>query len=178
MRNKVIFVSNRYIKDNSIIEKSLDDKILRVTVYEVQDLELKPIIGKELYKTLEEEVKKKNDDSSYVIPDKYLDLLDVIRPFISYGVLVHLVVPITYKATNKGFAVKNDTNASVKEGSDLQFVMNYYKTKFDTYKKRLSEEVGKHCNSFMEKDLGWTTGWYIQNNQSRRERIERAVNKY
>lgn len=179
MSNKVIFVSERTIKDNSIIEENTDSKILRITTLEVQDLELKPIIGKALYKELEDEVIKRANDNSYEIPEKYVDMLDLIKPFIIYGVLTSIAIPLTYKATNKGFAVKNDTNADVADGRDLQFVSNYYKTKFDTYKLRLIEEFGKRCNTeFMGQDLGQSTGMYIQNNGSRRSRVNRIINKY
>lgn len=176
---KVIFVSERTIKENSIIEENTDSKILRITTLEVQDLELKPIIGKTLYLELEEEVRKRAEDSSYEIPEKYVELLNLIKPFIIYGVLTSIAIPLTYKATNKGFAVKNDTNADVTDGRDLQFVTNYYKTKFDAYKLRLIEEFGKRCSTeFMGQDLGQSTGMYIQNNGARRSRINRIINKY
>lgn len=176
---KVIFVSERTIKDNSIIEENTDSKIVRITTLEVQDLELKPIIGKALYKELEDEVIKRANDNSYEIPQKYVDMLDIIKPFIIYGVLTSIAIPLTYKATNKGFAVKNDTNADVTDGRDLQFVSNYYKTKFDTYKLRLIEEFQKSCSSeFMTQDLGQSTGMYIQSGGRGRSRINRIVNKY
>ena len=179
MTNKVLFVSERTIKDSSIIEETLDSKILKVSTLEIQELELKPIIGKKLYIEIEDEIVKKSQDNSYEIPEKYLDMLESIKPFIVYGVLTTIIIPLTYKATNKGFAVKNDTNADVQSGRDLQYIMNFYKSKFDAYKNRLIEEFGKHCSTdFMEKDLGQTTGWYIQNKGKIRNRVDRIVNKY
>lgn len=176
---KILFISERSIKDSSIIEQNTDSKIVRLTVAEVQDLELLPILGKTLYSELEEEIVKKSEDSSYEIPDNYLDMLDIIKPFLIYGTLTYIAVPLTYKATNKGLAVKNDTNASVTDGSDLQYVINYYSKKFDAYKNRLIDEFGKYCSTdFMTKDLGYSTGMYIQNNQKRRERLERVAYKY
>lgn len=179
MSNKILMISERAIKDSSIIEENLDSKILRISTLEVQDLELKPIIGKTLYKELEDEIVKKSEDSSYDIPEKYLEMLEVIRPFLIYGVLTNIAVPLTYKATNKGFAVKNDTNADITDGRDLQFVSNFYKTKFDAYKNRLIEDFGKHCsNDFMTRDLGQSTGWFIEDTGRRRSSVRRNVDKY
>lgn len=177
--SKVLFVNERTIKDSSIIEETLDSKILKVTVLEIQDLDLKPIIGKPLYKELEDQVIAKSQDSAYEIPQKYLDMLEVIKPFLIYGVLSQLAIPLTYKVTNKGFAVKDDTNADVQSGRDLQYVMNFYRTKYDAYRLRLTEEFGKHCSDdFMDGDLGYSTGWHIQTTGRRRSRIDRIVNKY
>ena len=67
---KVLFVSEKAIKENSIIEDNTDSKIIKITLDEIQQLELKPIIGDELYNEIESEIVKKSEDSQYEIPEK------------------------------------------------------------------------------------------------------------
>ena len=177
--SKVLFISERSLKENSVIEFNTDSKILRLTVQEVQELELKKIIGKELYNELEAEIVSKSEDNNYLIPDNYVNMLEIIKPFLIYGTLSYLMVPLTYKITNKGAVVKEDTNATTTDGGNLQYVMNYYRTKFDAYKQRLIEELGNCCSKgFMYDDLGYSTGWHITKDKVKREAIERAVYKY
>ena len=175
---KVLFVSEKTIKENSIIEDNTDSKIIKVSLDEIQQLELLPIIGETFYKEIESEIIKKSEDSDYEIPDKYIKALDIIKPFLIYGVLSQIIIPLTYKATNKGFVVKNDTAATTTSGTDMGFVVNFYKSKFDAYKQRLIKDFGECSNNFMRSDLGYTTGWYIKTDQKVREYADRVVNKY
>lgn len=177
---KVLFISERSIKENSVIETNTDSKIVRLTVAEVQDLELLNIIGKKVYKELEDEVIAKNEDSNYEIPENYVEMLEVIKPFLIYGTLANLMVPLTYKITNKGAVVKDDTSATTTDGSQMQYVMNYYRTKFDAYKQRLIDDFGKRCgNEFMDRDLGYSTGWYLgTKDKNKKVWLDRWTYKY
>ena len=175
---KVLFVSEKVIKENSIIEDNTDSKIIKITLDEIQQLELKPIIGDELYNEIESEIVKKSEDSQYEIPENIINALDIIKPFLIYGVLSQIAIPLTYKATNKGFVVKDDTSADTTSGTDLGFIINFYRSKFDAFKKRLIKDFGECSNNFMKSDLGYTTGWYINTNQKVRDLADRVVNKY
>lgn len=170
---KVLFISERSIKDNSIIEDNTDSKIVRLTVEEVQLLELQPILGKALYSEIEAEIiaKSTSTDPAFEMSEKIVDLLEVIKPFLIYGVLANIQTPLTYKATNKGFNVKNDTNSTSTSGANLEYVKRYYNGKFDAFKSRLLRHL-KSIGCGSETAGEYSTGWNLRRRSNSAEILE------
>lgn len=162
---KVAFISEQTIKENSIIETNVDAKIIANTILEVQDLELQPILGKDLYNSLANEIVSASTISAYTISASGKTLLDeYIQPFLIYGTLSYGFIPIHYKFTNKGLNRKNDENATTADSKELEYIRGNYQTKFDSYKQRLI----KHLSIDLDEQIGSTvdssgesTGWYI-----------------
>lgn len=174
--SKVLFVSEKTIKENTILEENLDSKIVRITTYEVQDLELSPIIGAKKYKEIEDAIVAKHNDPLYVIPQDIVDLLEVCTPFILYGVLTGIQVAMTYKATNKGFTVKDDTAAVTIAAPEYESVKRYYRGKYDAYRKRLLDYV-KECYNIGTDDTPYSVGWYLPDRPNYAEYYELKSNK-
>lgn len=165
---KTLFISLTTIKANSIIETAVDEKIIGNTIYEVQDLELKPVLGKELYDAIASEVLSALTISGYTISDTNLELLeDYIKPFLIYGTLSYGFIPLHYKLTQKGIVTKKDENAVTVNYQELEQVKNTYDNRFATYKQRLI----KHLEIDLKENLdtttdssGESTGWYLPDN--------------
>lgn len=165
---KTLFISESTIKANSIIETNVDSKIIANTIYEVQDLELKPVLGNDLYNSIANEIISASTISGYTITATNQELLDdYIKPFLIYGTLSYGFIPLHYKLTNKGVNRKNDENATTANYQELQQVKDNYDSKFTTYKQRLI----KHLEIDLKEDLdvvsdssGESTGWYLPDN--------------
>ncbi|WP_428329051.1 hypothetical protein [Mucilaginibacter sp.] len=165
---KTLFISETTIKANSIIETNVDSKIIANTIFEVQDLELKPLLGADLFAAIANEVLSASTISGYTITPVNLELLeDYIKPFLIYGTLSYGFVPLHYKLTNKGVNRKNDENATTANFNELQQVKDNYDNKFATYKQRLIKHLEVDLNENLDvvsDSSGESTGWYLPDN--------------
>lgn len=162
---KILYISEQAIKDNSIIETNVDAKIIRNTILEVQDIELQPILGADLYAAIGNEIVSATTVSGYTITDTNKTLLDeYIAPFLVYGTLVNAFIPMHYKFTNKGINTKNDENATTVDSKGLEYAKSHYVNKFDTYKQRLIKHLAidlKDIVPYIVDSTSETTGWYL-----------------
>ncbi|RKR82661.1 hypothetical protein BDD43_2846 [Mucilaginibacter gracilis] len=167
--SKVLFLSEQQLKDNSVIEAHVDSKILSNTIWEVQEFELKPILGKDLYQSIANEVLSASTISGYTISETNLELLtDYIKPFLIYGTLSYGFIPLHYKITNKGINRLTDSSVASLQSTELEYVKNNYDTKFDNYKLRLVNHLAvdlKEDVSDIIDTTGDSTGWFIPDNQ-------------
>lgn len=160
---KVLFISERQIKDNSIIEENVESKLVRITIKEVQQLELLPIIGQKLYKEIEDAKLDKKNDSNFQYSDEIQTLLDnYINDFLIYGVLLSIPNALNYKYSNKGTVNITDANATNVIGSEIENVKRYYRAKYDAYRLRLVEYVNANCGG-TKSPAQYSTGWYLKN---------------
>lgn len=168
MAQQVLLISESQIKEVSIIEQNVDSKVLSKTIQNVQELQLKAIMGKDKYDALMEEAKSKIADNSYVLSDFYKELIsDYITPFLIHATIAEFIVLNNYKLSNKGVLRLNDNSASSSNGNDIEYLKNYYDNYASTYKNRLIAFL-KDNNAFDSgNDSNVTSeaiGWYIENN--------------
>jgi hypothetical protein len=165
---KVLLISEKQIKDQSIVEQNVDGKLLSKIVLNVQEIQLKPILGQGLYDSVLAEVLSKAGDTEYEILEDIKIMLDeYIIPFLIYATLVDFVVFGSYKLSNKGLVKLNDNAAQNVNPNDTEYVKNYYDNYLGTYKNRL-------INYLKDKELldkkndtnitGQSIGWYLDLN--------------
>ncbi|WP_316736288.1 hypothetical protein [Pedobacter aquatilis] len=133
MRN-ILFVSVSRIKEKSIFGDSTNEKIITGALLEVQEIELMPLVGNAYYKILQDSIAEKT-----ITDENFKILTDVIEPYLVYGTLVYSVVPLHFKLNNKGANISTDSNLTRPDAKDLESFKNYYKEKFDSYKRKLIE---------------------------------------
>lgn len=164
---KIILISVNQVKENTIIESNVDEKLIVNSILEVQDLELQPVIGKITLNRLKSEVEQTIIQSGYTLADSDKTLLDeYIKPFLVYGTLVNSFIGIHYKYSNKGIIKKNDVQAQSADSKELELMRSHYVTKFENYKKRLidylKEDEDPSTNPEGEQDTTYgSTGWFL-----------------
>jgi hypothetical protein len=164
---KVLLIHNDKIRAESSIEKNTDDKILSKVLFNVQETQLKPILGKDLYKTVCDAVVAKMADSSYVIEAPYKDLLeDYIQPFLINATVAEFIAVNNYKITNKGVQKMNDNSSSSISAADLESVSNMYSNFSTSYKSNLIQFLKDNelvaCGTGTDKNITMgITGWYL-----------------
>ena len=160
--SKVLLLSERTIKGNSIIEENIETKLVRITLKEVQDLDLMTILGEKLYLEVENEYIQRNNDKTYEIEPSIKLLMDnYIKDFLIYAVLLNIPNSLNYKYTNKGTTSLTDTNAT-QIGGNIENVKRFYRVKYDAYRLRLIEYVNK-CNGVNNTAVAsYSTGWYLK----------------
>ena len=63
MSNNILLISEKFIKENSILDENLESKIVKITIKEVQNLKLKTLLGDKKYQEIIDEYLKKVNDS-------------------------------------------------------------------------------------------------------------------
>lgn len=139
---QITFLTVQELKEDSIIQSNVDEKILHQSILEFQELELEPLIGKKTYRRLSNVLVSAATISSYLITDEDSELLfDYIKPFLKYGAIINSLNPLHYKVTNKGVQKLTDDSSINGDKSDIEALRNSYGFKKDAYKARLAEYI-------------------------------------
>jgi hypothetical protein len=136
---KIQFISVQELKDSSIIQTNVDEKILGLCITEFQDLELSQVLGRDTYKRLSNVLVSGATISGFTYSNEDTILLEMIKPVMVYGSLLYSISPLHYKVTNKGVQNITDDNSKTGDSRDLESLRSNYTTKLDGYKRLLIE---------------------------------------
>lgn len=143
--NNVLLISEKTIKENSLVSNNVDGKYIQNAIKTAQDISLQPIIGSKLFKRLCEGITEKN------LTELETELLsDYIQPVLINAVMSDLVLQLTYKFRNLGTVQTTDTNITIPSLNDLQYIRNDYSMKCTFYQNRLSDYLIANCTKFNE----------------------------
>lgn len=127
------FISEEKLKQNSLINENVDDKIIRPLLIMVQDMYIQPAIGSGLYNELIDQI----DNSTLTAANTTL-ITDYIQSSVIWWIMAEAPMSMTYKFRNKGVQTQNSDNSSPASIEDLISVADNYKYKAEWYTKRLS----------------------------------------
>lgn len=166
MARKVLLIDEKSIKAKSVLEENIDSKILARVILDVQNIQLKSILGKKLFDDVIEAVYQVSTDDSYTMSSQLKELLDdYITPFLVYAVLVDFLTTNNFKITNKGVLKLNDSNATNLSNDDLNYTANYHRNKMTSYKDALLEYLKEKELLVMGTDIqiaSSSIGWYLE----------------
>lgn len=145
----VLFISEDYIKSESMLDDNTSGKFLLTAIKLSQDVELRSIIGKCLLETLQQKIFDREMEDIENI--QYKDLLDIyIQPFLLYQVLSEIIIPVSYKMSNFGLMRADDEKDYSVNNGEVNLVRQYYTDKANVYKKRLQNYLCKNKSLFPE----------------------------
>lgn len=127
------FISEEKLKQNSLINENVDDKIIRPLLIMIQDMYIQPAIGSGLYNELIDQI----DNSTLTAANTTL-ITDYIQSSVIWWIMAEAPMSMTYKFRNKGVQTQNSDNSSPASIEDLISVADNYKYKAEWYTKRLS----------------------------------------
>ena len=143
--NNVLLISEKTIKENSLVSDNVDGKYIQNAIKTAQDISLQPIIGSKMFKNLSSMIA---DDT---LTDQYRELLtEYIQPVLVNSVMSDLVLQLTYKFRNMGTVQTADTNLVLPSLKDLQYIREDYNLKAQFYMNRLSDFLEKNCTKFKD----------------------------
>jgi len=128
---RTYLISMAVVKDYSIIDENVEDKVLKTSIYEAQEQYLEPILGTTLYNKL------LADTEAKVLHSDYQDLIvnhvwDFLIPAVQYKLTLNLI----YRYTNKSIVKDNNeisTSISLQElnvrRQELEQSMKYHQQK-------------------------------------------------
>lgn len=143
--NNILLISEKTIKENSLVSNNVDGKYIQNAIRTAQDISLQPIIGSKLFKRLCEGIENDN------LTDLENDLISTyIQPILLNSVMSDLVLQLTFKFRNLGAVQTNDTNVMIPSLKDLQYIREDYNLKASFYMNRLSDYLKTNCSKFKE----------------------------
>lgn len=181
MTTDVLFLSEKYIKDNSFISDNVDPKQLFPTLRAVQDRYIHTMLGTALYKKLQQMVK---DVQTTPLPDDYKVLLeDYVQPSLLWYTLADMPIPMQYKVVNKGVIQRSDNTVQITSTTDRKELSDYCNGYAQWYAQRaidyLRANSGKYpeytspgsgCDTIHPDKSQYTTGIYLGGSYSGRKR--------
>lgn len=143
--NNILLISEKTIKENSLVSNNVDSKYIQNAIRSAQDLSVQPIIGQKLFERLCEGVAENN------LTELETELISTyIQPVLLNAVMSDLVLQLSYKFRNLGAIQTTDTNVMIPSLSDLEYIRNDYSLKCTFYQNRLSDFLEANCAKFKQ----------------------------
>lgn len=142
----VLFITEQYIKETSIIDENVDMHLINQVIKEAQDIHIHPILGTGLYNDL---ITKIIADSTLASQTAYKTLLDsYIQPALKYWVIYEGIDVFTYKFMNKSIVKKNSENSQPIDSGEVIRLMERWKNKAEWYSERLTKYLIANIETF------------------------------
>lgn len=144
---RVLLISEKTLKENSVINNNVDGMYVLPAIEFSQDAGLQPIIGTKLYNRLMDMVEDgtigNNEDYKYLL-DEY------ITPFLLNKVTAEIQIPLAFKLRNQGVVQQTGENTYVPSLKDMQYVTQNYENKANFYGNRLSDFLRANRSKYPE----------------------------
>ena len=145
--NKILLVSEDFVKTNSALNNNLWGKFLLPAIREAQDINLQTYLGECLYKTILGMVQDGSITAS--TNESYKALLeDYIQPFLLYQVQANIIPTINVKLGNIGSVISNDEHISTLSQGNIDLVQRDFQLKADFYAQRMLNFILNHSSEF------------------------------
>ena len=112
--NNILLISEKTIKQNSLVSNNVDSKYIQNAIRSAQDLSLVPIIGQKLFERLCDGVANNN------LNELETELISTyIQPVLLNAVMSDLILQLSFKFRNLGAVQTVDTNVVIPSLSDF-----------------------------------------------------------
>lgn len=158
-----LLYSTADVKELSLIEDNVDDKILKILIINVQDMDIEPLLGSKLMDAIKLGIYNNNLDSKFDY--LYNDLL----PNVFFNYIMARYTLTSGKFKNKGFGEYQDQTFTAKSSNLVRQEESFYKNTAEFYAQRVKDYICYNANLFSEyfsntgQDLaprphGWDSG--------------------
>ena len=145
--NKILLVSEDFVKTNSSLNDNLWGKFLLPAIREAQDINLQIYLGECLYKTILGMVQDGSITAS--TNESYKALLDdYVQPYLLYQVQANIIPTINVKLGNIGSVVSNDEHIATLSQGNIDLVQRDFQLKADFYAQRMLNFILNHSSEF------------------------------
>lgn len=164
-----LFITEQFIKDNTLIDGNVDMKYLTTTIADAQRLHILPILGTALYNEISTQI-----IAGTVSANNQTLLNDYIQDALKYWVIYEGIDLFIYKVTNKSISKKNSDNSNPIDQVDVIRLMDRNKDKAEWFSQRLTDYLlantttyplylnpGSSYDTIKPKVNNYDTGWNI-----------------
>ena len=128
----VLFISETYVKNNSVIDENVDMRLVLPSIRDAQELRLHPILGTPFYNDLKDKI------TGGTLNADEINLLDnYVAPSMLQWTLYECSASMLFKYRNKSVSTKSSENSQPIDYQDLQFLRDEWKNKAEERDQRL-----------------------------------------
>jgi len=143
MTTDALWISETFLKDNSIINDNVDFQTLQPVIIKVQDKYLYPILGTDLFEEISGQIR-----ANTVTALNTTLLNNYVRKCLMWYILHESPPVFKYRFMNKGVMVKNSENSQPADLKEIQFLMNNFKQDAEWYAERITKYLIKNESSY------------------------------
>lgn len=143
---RVLFISERFVKSNSEIDSNVSSTLIRPTVWYCQKEYIERSLGTELYNDL---IAKTLLDRTLATYPNYLALVNgYLADALLFWVRHEIQVPLLYKFRNKSVGKNTDPNQQPVDHSEHLYLKSYYKNKAEYFTGRMEKYLCANSTLF------------------------------
>lgn len=161
MADEGLFLSEGYIKENTLIDDNVDAKYIRIVIADAQKIHVLPILGTALYNELSDQI-----IAGTVTSLNRTLLRDYIWDALKYWVIVEGIDIFTYKITNKSITKKDSDNSQPIDQDDVIRLIDRNRDKAEYYSQRITNYLVANCDSYPLYDNPGTTSDTVYPNRN------------
>lgn len=140
-----LFISEDYVKRNSVIDENVDVKLILPAIKDAQEMFLHPCLGTQLYNGLKTRIVAGTTTS-----DEDTLISEFIAPMLVKYVQLELVDNLLIRYNNKSVSKKSSENAQPLGYADYQSQLDRYTHKAQWFKQRLIDYLFANTTLFPE----------------------------
>ena len=127
----VLFISESYLKNNTVVDDNVDQRLIIPSIVAVQDMRLHPILGTPLFDDLKTKV-----TNSTLNANEITLINDFISKMLLQWTMYELTTSMLFKYRNKSVATQGGDARQI-DYKDLQYLKDDWKNKAQFYDERL-----------------------------------------
>lgn len=140
-----LFITVQYLRENSVINDNVDGNLLQPVIRTVHDKYLHPILGSQLYYSLQQKI------ISNTLSGDYLFLMNnYVVPFLLHYSTYEAIPFMAFKFRNKGIQKQSSPDSTPAELGELTYVRDSVLATAQFYGERLIDYLCSNQSSFTE----------------------------
>jgi hypothetical protein len=140
---RVLFISETTLKEQTVINENVDNKVVTPLIVECQDLYILPLIGTGIFEELKTQI-----TAGTVTADNTNLLDNYIVPCLCAYIKYEAPIELNYKFTNKNVSKKNSENSQAISPEEINDLMNRFKNKAEVYGQRLTNFLKANTETY------------------------------
>lgn len=142
---EALFISEDYVKRNSVIDENVDVKLIIPSIKDAQDMYLHPALGTQFYEGLKSRIV-----AGTTTANENTLISNYIAPMLVKYVQLELVDNLLIRYRNKNVSKKNSENSQPLDFRDYQNQLDRYTHKAQWFKQRLIDYLCANSDLFDE----------------------------
>lgn len=133
----VKFISQEYLRENSVINDNADWELIVPAIYLVQDTYVERVLGTALMNDLKTKIIADNTLAAY--PNEKGLLNDYIKPMMLWYILMEASPLFKFRYENKGIMTKSSDNSQPADTQDVRYIMDKWRINAEMYAERTTK---------------------------------------
>ena len=143
--SKVYFISNQAVKDHTVLDSNVDEKILKVSITSAQETMLQPLLGTNLYERIERGILMGD------LSQDYLKLLsNQIKKYLLAAVVYKIAINLLFRYTNSSIMKDSNSNSAGISTPELNAIRQEKESEIKFYANALTEYLTVNSSLFPE----------------------------